>query len=209
MTITTEAVNIAQNCIRKEPMPKSLAKQVCANNMEHLMHDVYFRTAALIQDNAATFPEKQRHLAQILPCIAFFQALVDETGSREKALDLYGKWCLLEVEKMAKWLPALLKVPGLYRLAPKVMKKLLDTTFGEKAGFQSRNPSTKGGFSVEMTACPYVEMCRKYGCMEIAPFFCKSDDLCFGHMHPKLLWLRTKTLGCGDACCDFKLLINE
>lgn len=34
----------------------------------------------------------------------------------------------------------------------------------------------------------------KYGCPELTQFFCKSDDICYGNLHPKLVWARNKTL---------------
>lgn len=30
----------------------------------------------------------------------------------------------------------------------------------------------------------------------------------YGNMHPKLKWGRTKTLGRGNDCCDFKLTVE-
>ena len=36
-------------------------------------------------------------------------------------------------------------------------------------------------------------------------FFCKSDDITYGDMHPGLVWGRTQTLETGGSCCGFKL----
>ncbi len=124
--------------------------------------EIYMRTAKLIQDNQSASKALMAHLQQILPSIAFYEALLKEEGSQEKALALYEKWCSLKIEKIA-----------------------------------------------DMTVCPYVETCKKYGCPELAQFFCKSDDICYGNMHPKLVWGRTKTLGTGGDCCDFSLWIKE
>ena len=33
----------------------------------------------------------------------------------------------------------------------------------------------------------------------------KKSFLTYDGLHPKLVWRRTKTLGCGDDCCDFML----
>ena len=43
---------------------------------------------------------------------------------------------------------------------------------------------------------------------EIVAGFCRADDETYGHMHPKLKWGRTKTLGQGGDCCDFRLTIE-
>ena len=53
------------------------------------------------------------------------------------------------------------------------------------------------------------EHLRRYGCPELCPCFCDSDDISYAGLHPKLLWHRTKTLGRGDDCCDFCLKIRD
>ncbi|MCR5053314.1 MAG: L-2-amino-thiazoline-4-carboxylic acid hydrolase [Lachnospiraceae bacterium] len=39
--------------------------------------------------------------------------------------------------------------------------------------------------------------------------FCDADDICYGNMHPKISWDRTKTIGHGDGVCDFKVHIKK
>ncbi len=45
--------------------------------------------------------------------------------------------------------------------------------------------------------------CRENGCPELCPLFCDVDDVTYGGLH-KLGFSRTKTLGCGGDCCDFR-----
>lgn len=63
--------------------------------------------------------------------------------------------------------------------------------------------------SFDMTECPYHKKCVHYGCPEIVKGFCDADDICYGNMHPKISWDRTKTIGRGDDVCDFKVHIRE
>ena len=44
---------------------------------------------------------------------------------------------------------------------------------------------------------------------EITRAFCDGDDAGYGHLHPKLIWGRTKTIGRGGDCCDFLLEYNN
>jgi len=199
----------AKKCIKKEPMPKSLEKQFKNNGMENLLEGVYQRTEELIVDNQNASKELMRHLEQILPSIAFYEALLEKEGSQEMALSAFEKWCFIEIEKMAKWIPIVMKIPGLYKLVPRVMKFMLDKIFGHAAGFDCIEKEIENGFAADMIVCPYVETCKKYGCPELAKMFCKSDDICYGNMHPNLVWGRTKTLGTGGDCCDFSLWIKE
>ena len=41
------------------------------------------------------------------------------------------------------------------------------------------------------------------GCPELCPLFCDVDDVTYGGLH-KLGFSRTKTLGGGGDCCDFR-----
>ena len=60
-----------------------------------------------------------------------------------------------------------------------------------------------------MVRCPYMDTCVRYGCPEIVRGFCDADDVCYGSMHPKVSWERTKTLGYGFDRCDFKVRIKR
>lgn len=201
-------IKIAKKCVHKEPMPSSLEKEFKNNGLESLLEDVYQRTAELLIDNKDASKALMMHLEQILPSIAFYEALLAKEGSQEKALAIYEKWCFIKIEKMAKWIPIMMKIPGLYKKVPGIMRIMLDKIFGHAAGFDYIEKEQKNGFAVDMTVCPYVETCKKYGCPELAYLFCKSDDITYGNMHPKLVWGRTKTLGMGDDRCDFSLWIK-
>lgn len=203
------ALKLAKKYIKGKPMPSSLEQEFKKHGLSDLLPSVYQRTAELLQDNENASAAVLQHLKQILPCIAFYEALLEKEGSQEKALALYEDWCFIKIKKMAKIIPVTMKIPGLYKKTPAIMRKLLDSLFGEAAGFKYQEKEIANGFAVDMTVCPYVVTCNKYGCPEIAQFFCKSDDITYGNMHPKLIWGRTKTLGMGAECCDFILYIKE
>ena len=62
--------------------------------------------------------------------------------------------------------------------------------------------------AIDMIKCPYHDACVHYGCPELCPCFCDSDDITYNDLHPDLLWHRTKTLGRGNDCCDFCLKLR-
>lgn len=103
-----------------------------------------------------------------------------------------------------------IKIPGLYRLMPRIFRSIMQKSFGENAGFKATYYDCPNNeFRADMTVCPYLEMCRKYGCPEIVPAFCETNDVAYGNMHPNIIWGRTKTLGKGGDCCDFKLTVGR
>ena len=103
-----------------------------------------------------------------------------------------------------------IKIPGLYRLMPRIFRSIMQKSFGENAGFKATYYDCPNNeFRADMTVCPYLEMCRKYGCPEFVPAFCETNDVAYGNMHPNIIWGRTKTLGKGGDCCDFKLTVGR
>lgn len=103
-----------------------------------------------------------------------------------------------------------MKIPGLYKKIPKFFYSMTNKMFGSAAGFKTENMHVnKDMVSFDMIACPYLNNCTKYGCPEITEVFCEADDICYGNMHPKLIWGRTTTLAKGGKCCDFKLWIED
>ena len=65
-----------------------------------------------------------------------------------------------------------------------------------------------GVWRIDMIKCPYHDACVHYGCPELCPCFCDSDDITYNDLHPDLLWRRTRTLGRGNDCCDFCLKLR-
>ncbi len=195
--------------IKKNPMPAALEKTFKQNGWNDLLEDVYERTVQLADENEHVSKGLAEHLEQILPSVAFYEVLLKKEGEKEKALEIFERYCFVKIEKIAKLIPVIMKIPGLYKKVPAIMEWMLDAKFGSKAGFSYVRKECENGFAADMTVCPYVETCKKYGCPELARFFCKSDDYCYGNMHPKLVWGRTKTLGTGADCCDFKMYIKE
>ena len=199
-----EAVKI----IRKKPVPSALELGFKTEGYENELGNVYIRTAEPFDENANASQALYKHLRQILPSIAFYEALLRITGDREKSVAFFEKWALTKIEKMVPAVQSVMKL-GLYRKMPDICDNMLDKLFGKEAGFESREVKDAPKFARDMTVCPYYETCKKYGCPEITQFFCKSDDVVYGNLHPKLVWGRTQTLGTGGECCDFRLYIKE
>ncbi len=168
------------------------------------------RLQALWAENAGASREKKEHLRrQILPGIAAYETLQTVMPKDEALRTVHGY-----VEQLAvrahRSLAAALRVPGLYRLVPGIFVRSTRTAFGPAAGFAAtelRTDSTT--WRIDMTRCPYHDTCVQYGCPELCPCFCDSDDISYAGLHPKLLWHRTRTLGRGDDCCDFCLKIRD
>jgi hypothetical protein len=177
--------------------------------MKDELPKVYTRAAEMIKNYSRASSEELKHLNEIIPCIAFYESLIEHEGSRKKALQVYREWVLEDMELMAHRIRTVMKIPGMYRQAPRIFEMLVDQMFGIKAGFVGKPVPGQSGFARDMIICPYFSVCSKYGYPELTAVFCDSDDITYGNMHPKLVWARTKTLGKGGDCCVFRLYVDK
>ena len=168
------------------------------------------RLQALLKENSNESREKRQHLKhQILPAIAAYETL-RTVMPRGEALQTVHGYLEEYAGKAHKYIAALLRVPGLYRLVPGVFVMSTRTAFGSAAGFAVKEvQADKTAWRVDMLKCPYNDTCVQYGCPELCRCFCDSDDISYAGLHPKLLWHRTKTLGRGGDCCDFCMKLME
>ena len=178
---------------------------------EAVMAKALQRYDELLEENKDEAKECYMHTRErIYPAIACFDALLSEGVERKKAADFivdYYKW---RSGKLAPFIQKVFKIPGLYRIVPKFFMSMTEKSFGPKAGFASKDHFvSKEEVRLNMTKCPYFDKCKQYGCTEIVRGFCDADDICYGHMHPKLSWDRTKTIGYGYDVCDFKVRIRQ
>jgi len=164
---------------------------------------------ALCQAHPEEPPELRAHTYRLIyPAIAAFEAMTEGGLSREDAAGLLSRLMHQRAEKAAAVLRSVLRIPGLYRVIPRFFSAMTKKHYGEKASFQAMWYSQgKRNMRFDMTACPYQIICAAHGCPEVVAAFCDADDVVYGHMHPRLCWQRTQTLGRGGACCDFHLFI--
>ena len=197
---------------RKNPFLNEISIMIgqrYAENHTTVMASAWVRYDTLCDENADEPKTVQMHTrSRIYPAIAVFEALVEVGVCREEAAQLILDFYMTRAQKPAKKIQSLLTIPGLYKAVPGLFLIGVNKMFGPDAGFKAKHYETeKGCFRMDMLECPYMNICKKYGCPEIVPAFCASDDVAYGNMHPKLIWGRTKTLGRGDECCDFKLTV--
>ena len=167
--------------------------------------------ATLCAENADQPKAVKAHtMGKIYPVIAYYRAMQQAGIPREKALEFLDWSSSYLAEPQAKALRGLLKIPGLYKKMPAMYAWMTRNGFGEDAGFRIHFYDVgKNRCKFDMTRCLYCDVCRENGCPELVPCFCHTDDVTSGHMHPKILWNRTKTMGEGGDCCDFDIIVQE
>jgi len=140
----------------------------------------------------------------ILPGLAVYQALLEETGDRQAAL--------AEMESLSVW-----TLPGVRRLMP-LLGRLPDPfpvfrrlhrwimRFGFPAEGWEIEPveDSEDCIAFNVRRCFYLDTLTTHGAPELTPTFCARDDALFALLPASITWDRTMTLGRGDDRCDFR-----
>ena len=155
---------------------------------------------ALIESERDKSRAQRKTLAQtILPCIALYKALLQDSSLREDALGYVQKYMLEKVaaEKHAST-AKMEAVPGFYRLYSGIFLRIMRTS----DLWESEQSCGGNCFDVTIKRCLWHTACAENGCPELCRLFCDADNVTYGGLR-KIGFSRTKTLGYGADCCDF------
>ena len=188
-----------------------LEKRYGREKAQVIMSKARARYNAIVEENKDEPKAWYIHTRErIYPGIAMFDAMTSEGISRGETADFIVECYRWRAGLMAPKVKAVFKIPGLYRIVPRFFFNMTAKTFGPQMGFEAENKYLdKKEMRFDMTVCPYHGKCTQYGCPEIVRGYCEADDILYGDMHPKLIWGRTRTLGKGGNCCDFKISIKD
>lgn len=188
-----------------------LEKKYGLDKSQAIMDRAFKRYDELVEENKDEPKEYHIHTWQrIYPAIAMFDAMTSEGIEREAAANFLNDYYRWRASEMAPKIKALFKIPGLYKFVPNFFFNMTKKSFGPQMGFAYEDKYlAKNEMRFNMVKCPYNDKCTQYGYPEIVKGYCDADDICYGNMHPRLTWGRTKTIGHGYDVCDFMIRIKE
>ena len=149
-----------------------------------------------------TDPSKRRRetlIQTILPRIALYKALLG--GCSEEETYRHMRTYMMEVVAAQKHAATarMEQMPGFYALYSWAFLKIMVTSDLWKS-----EPFRDGdAFGADIKQCLWHTACVENGCGELCRLFCDVDDVTYGGLK-KLGFSRTKTLGYGGDCCDFR-----
>ncbi|MBR0172503.1 MAG: L-2-amino-thiazoline-4-carboxylic acid hydrolase [Lachnospiraceae bacterium] len=186
-----------------------LEKRYGSEKTKAIMDKALKRYDEIVEENKDEPEVYHIHTWQrIYPGIAVFDAMTSEGIPREETADFLNDYYRWRASGMAPKIKAIFKIPGVYRFVPKFFFNMTQKSFGPQMGFRSEDKYlARDEMRFNMVKCPYNDKCTQYGCPEIVKGYCDADDICYGNLHPRLTWERTKTIGHGDDVCDFKIRV--
>jgi hypothetical protein len=139
---------------------------------------------------------------RVLPGLSIYKALLETNGDREKVLieveSLFRAGFFTEMTRGIRWLNHL---PNPFFVVRPVLKMMTRDEY--LPGSQEIVEDTPDCFALNVYRCFILDTLTNLEAQELTASFCKMDDWLSEAM-PKVSWERTKTLGRGDDCCDFR-----
>jgi hypothetical protein len=144
-----------------------------------------------------------RHLVYaILPAVTFYRVFVRHGYAKDQACSVIRESLLESARPMAKAFQAMGRLPFFFSLLRFMCPASVKTSFGETGWRIEWKENSGRRIAFDAHSCFYDAILKKYGTPELLPFFCELDDIVYGNI-PRIKWGRTKTIGNGDAICDF------
>ncbi len=151
-----------------------------------------------------THPALRWHLEQnILPGLALYQVLSKESNDRDAVLSETGSLLAIGSRAFSKFV-------NMYRYLPlpfAIMRQMFRASllaFPRQGWDIDQIEQSEKSFAFTVHRCFYLDIFTAYGVPELTAMYCRLDDLLYASWSPSIRWERTKTLGRGDDCCDFR-----
>jgi hypothetical protein len=169
--------------------------------------------AEVAREYSALFAERERyddralqeHLEKnILPGLALYRVLCrDEVTSAralavtERVFDLWGKSGRRRMAFLGRF-------PFFYHLIRLLVRPMMRNNFPSAGWDLEWIEVSSQVVAFDMHSCFYLDTFRAYGAEELTSIYCRLDDAIYDGVSPYVRWERTKTLGRGNECCDFR-----
>lgn len=155
-------------------------------------------------------PMLRVHLAKIiLPGLALYQTLLDKGGDKESVLEEVESLFGATFGRFSPVMSLLNEVPDTFTLFRWITRRTLQLGF-PAAGWEIKPVQDDAQcIAFDYTRCFYLDVLRAYGVPELAPLYCKMDDMLYESLPPAIRWHRSGTLAQGDDCCDFRWCWEE
>ena len=149
----------------------------------------------------------QNHLeSSILPGIALYQSLLAYDFPQEEAL-IFMKAAFKEWSMPKRRLTMLLgRLPFYFCLLQVLIKPMTKSRFPEIGWKIDWKEHNREAIMFNMKSCFYWEVLTEYDVPVLTALYCWMDDLVHEGVSSYAKWDRTKTLGRGDDCCDFRFV---
>lgn len=141
----------------------------------------------------------------ILPGLALYRVLRTRYETEAEALAEAERLFALAYRGSAAIFPLFKRVPGNFDLFRVLCREVMARQYlsaGWQTVYVEDSPECLA-FDIR-ERCLYRDVLTVLGAPELTSLFCKMDDLIYSQLAPEINFIRTKTMGRGDDCCNFR-----
>ena len=185
---------------------RELADRLDPGAAAELMARVEARHAELYRDRTHyDHPALRQHLEDnILPGLALYRSLLDDGYDEADALPVVESLLAADILRRRRPLALLGRLPFFFWLLRAVTPRFMARSFPPQGWQVEWRDEGRDVVAFDMKSCFYLDVLTAYGAPELTPVYCRLDDLIYEDLSSHVRWERTRTLGRGDDCCDFR-----
>jgi len=150
------------------------------------------------------------HLDKIvLPGLALYQTLLEENDDRKAVLAEVETLFETTFVRFSRVISLLNAFPDSFTWFRRITRRTVQVGF-PPAGWEIKPvQDDERCIAFDYTRCFYLDLLTVYGVPELAPLYCKMDDMLYESLPSQIVWRRSGTLAQGDECCDFRWCWEE
>ena len=145
----------------------------------------------------------------ILPGLALYQTLLEENDDAEAVLAEMESIFETTFSPLFRFALFVDRAPRSFALFRRTARTTLEHIFPSEGWERETVEDSDRAFAFNMYACLYLNVLTAYGAPELTPIYCRMDELLYEKLPPVIIWQRTKTLGRGGDCCDFRWSLRD
>lgn len=192
---------------RAETLRRILAERFGTETAVSLCNHIHARYQELLDTGPDVRQRALRwHLQQnILPGIAAYQILKNHLGSREAALAVMDAFiaAFMETAPPRRQMALLKRLPAKFAIFRPIVRWTMRQNYPPEGWEMEWVEDSDKRIAFNVHRCFYLDYFFLHDVPELTATFCRGDDLLFADLPSEIVWERTKTLGRGDACCNF------
>ncbi len=142
----------------------------------------------------------------ILPSFALYQALQDGYQDKETAFKTVEELVTLTVLPLRRIYRVMGILPFFFSGFKWGMPYVMKWVFPPEGWETEWVESSEKRIAFDIHGCFVLERLKELRAPELTPVFCNCDDVMFENLSSTFIWRRTKTLGRGDDCCNFRFI---
>jgi hypothetical protein len=140
--------------------------------------------------------------SRILPGLSIYKALLEENKDQQKVLrEVDDLFRTAFFTRRMQGIRVLNHLPDPFPILKPILKMMTRNEY--VPGAQEIVEDSADCFALNVYRCFIFDTLAKHDAKELTALYCNTDDW-LAEVLPKIRWERTKTLGRGGDCCDFR-----